>query len=78
MIWNFITMFRNSVDKMLFLALMQGSADFVGSRNTRAPLFFKLCLNSFSFLFEKPKYKTFFPHMFRFHFAALSDCKITV
>ena len=54
------------------------SADFVGSRNTRAPLFFKLCLNSFSFLFEKPKYKIFFPHVFRFHFAALSDCKITV
>lgn len=58
------------MDKMLFLALMQDSADFVGSRNTRAPLFFKLCLNSFSFLF--------FPHVFRFHFAALSDCKITV
>ena len=40
MIWNFVTVFRNSVDKMLFLALMQDSADFVGSTNTRAPLFF--------------------------------------
>ena len=54
------------MDKMLFLALMQDSADFVGSRNTRAPLFFKLCLNSFSFLFEKPKYKTFFLTCFGF------------
>ena len=63
------------MDKMLFLALMQEKFD---PEIHGLPYFFKLCLNSFSFLFEKPKYKTFFPHVFRFHFAALSDCKITV
>ena len=39
MIWNFITIFRNSVDKMLFLALMQDSDDFVGSRIHGLPYF---------------------------------------